>query len=71
MYNSILSNVHHSDDKYVGYNSSYEYFKNDLGHYFRFTYHLIRFVENNSQILMKNTNIFDFCELSFLMPNKD
>lgn len=46
MYNSILSNVHHSDDKYVGYNSSYEYFKNDLGHYFRFTYHLIRFVEN-------------------------
>lgn len=43
MYNS-LSRVVHSDNPQDDYARIYSRYKNDLGHYFRFTYHLVKFV---------------------------
>jgi hypothetical protein len=42
MYNS-LSRVIDSDDPDAEYARIYSHYKNDLGHYFRFTYHLVKF----------------------------
>ena len=47
IYLVLSSELKKSENRGNVYNNFYRLYKNDLGHYFRFTYHLIKFVTEN------------------------